>query len=73
MPAEMSARTRRSIALNSLRNGIAALFEGKSRDEQKALLSNLERRGAVLYRVLSLYVSWDGEGKAPRRAQQAAI
>ena len=36
---------------------IAALIAGKSRDEQKTLLANLERRGAVLYRVLSLYVS----------------
>ena len=32
---------------------IAALFEGKSSDEQKALLSTLERSGAALYRLLA--------------------
>ncbi len=32
---------------------MAALFEGKSSDEQKALLATLERSGAALYRVLA--------------------
>ncbi len=32
---------------------IAALFEGKSGDEQKALLATLERSGAALYRLLA--------------------
>lgn len=32
---------------------MTALFEGKSRDEQKALLASLERAGAALYRVLA--------------------
>ncbi len=32
---------------------MAALFEGKSSDEQKALLAALERSGAALYRVLA--------------------
>ena len=32
---------------------MAALFEGKSADEQKALLATLERSGAALYRVLA--------------------
>ena len=32
---------------------IAALFQGKSNDEQKALLATLERSGAALYRVLA--------------------
>jgi uncharacterized protein (TIGR00369 family) len=32
---------------------IAALFEGKSLDEQKALLAQLERGGAALYRVMA--------------------
>ena len=32
---------------------IAALFAGKSSDEQKALLATLERSGAALYRVLA--------------------
>ena len=32
---------------------IAALFEGKSSDEQKALLATLERSGAALYRLLA--------------------
>ena len=32
---------------------IPALFQGKSSDEQKALLATLERSGAALYRVLA--------------------
>ena len=32
---------------------MAALFAGKSRDEQKALLAQLERAGAALYRQLA--------------------
>ena len=32
---------------------MTALFEGKSREEQKALLATLERAGAALYRVLA--------------------
>jgi len=32
---------------------MAALFEGKSVDEQKVLLATLERSGAALYRVLA--------------------
>ncbi len=32
---------------------MAALFEGKSIDQQKALLATLERSGAALYRVLA--------------------
>ncbi|MEX0800050.1 MAG: PaaI family thioesterase [Dehalococcoidia bacterium] len=32
---------------------MASLFEGKSVDEQKALLATLERAGAALYRVLA--------------------
>ncbi len=32
---------------------MAALFEGKSSDEQKALLATLERSGAALYRNLA--------------------
>ena len=52
---------------------IAALFKGKSSAEQMALLATLERSGAALYRVRTLYVSWGSEGKAPQRVQQAAI
>ena len=32
---------------------MAALFEGKSSDDQKALLATLERSGAALYRNLA--------------------
>ncbi len=32
---------------------MAALFEGKSIDQQKALLATFERSGAALYRVLA--------------------
>ncbi len=32
---------------------MAKLFEGKSRDEQKALLAALERAGAAVYRALA--------------------
>lgn len=32
---------------------MAQLFQGKSRDEQKALLAALERAGAAVYRALS--------------------
>jgi uncharacterized protein (TIGR00369 family) len=32
---------------------LGALFAGKSRDEQKALLANLERGGAAVYRALA--------------------
>jgi len=32
---------------------MAALFEGKSIDQQKTLLATLERSGAALYRVLA--------------------
>jgi hypothetical protein len=32
---------------------LAQLFQGKSRDEQKALLAALERAGAAVYRALA--------------------
>ncbi len=32
---------------------MAKLFEGKSRDEQKALLAALERAGAAVYRAMA--------------------
>ncbi len=34
---------------------MAKLFEGKSRDEQKALLAALERAGAAVYRALAAH------------------
>jgi hypothetical protein len=48
--------TQTQIVLDPQRNEqeqLAALFQGKSLAEQKALLGNLERAGAALYRVFA--------------------
>ncbi len=48
---------------------MAALFEGKSSDEQKALLATLERSGAALYRNLAAN---ETDGAAKEALLQAA-
>jgi hypothetical protein len=42
-----------SPSIESAVQSMAQLFEGKSRDEQKALLAALERAGAAVYRALA--------------------
>jgi hypothetical protein len=42
-----------SASISSAVQSMAKLFEGKSRDEQKALLAALERAGAAVYRALA--------------------
>ena len=39
--------------IDSAVQSLAKLFQGKSRDEQKALLAALERSGAAVYRALA--------------------
>ena len=46
---------------------MASLFEGRSRDEQKALLAQLERGGAAVYRALA-----EAEADAGARAELLA-
>lgn len=40
-------------SISEAMQSMAKLFEGKSRDEQKALLAALERAGAAVYRALA--------------------
>lgn len=49
------------------RQTMASLFEGRSRDEQKALLAELERGGAAVYRALA-----EAEPDAGARAELLA-
>ena len=40
-------------SIESAVQSMANLFDGRSRDEQKALLAALERAGAAVYRILA--------------------